>query len=570
MTRDEIKQYLVAKYPIEDEACEWKEASSLKHFFNGQPGNDIVSYVSAISNMEGGNLVLGVEDTTLEVKGIKEFNNLNRQNIKLRLVEQCTNLPSEGLDIEEIVADDSGETVWAIQVPKHPFRLPVYAHKKAWQRVEDSLVEMRPDRREAILNESRPFTDDWSMEIVPDATIEDLDPEAIAKARKGFCERYPDKANEVPNWDDSTFLDKAKVTIKGKITRAALLLLGREESVHFLHHNSQINWRLRTDTENAAEIFTIPFLLSTTRVLEQIRNYRIKIFPRNTLIPAEVWKYDTKTILEALHNCIAHQDYTRGERILVTEEPEKLTFENAGEFFEGEYQDYIEGKTTPRRYRNNWLAQAMVNLKMIDTQGYGIHEMFKRQRERYLPMPDYDRTDPSRVKLMVPGQVINEQYSILLMERADLNLMTAVLLDRVQKGKHITPEAVSILRKQKLIEGRMPNIHISKRIAQVTHSEIEYTELKGLDDDYFREMIIQALSNATKLRRDAINKLLIDKLPKILDDKMKKNRIDYLLKTLRQAERIYCDRERWWHLTEIEMKAKNSAKFPRNFRENIN
>ena len=303
-------------------------------------------------------------------------------------------------------------------------------------------------------------------------------------------------------------------------------------------------------------------MLSTTRVLERIRNYRIKIFPRNTLIPAEVWKYDTKTILEALHNCIAHQDYTRGERILVTEEPEKLTFENAGEFFEGEYKDYIEGKTTPRRYRNDWLAQAMVNLKMIDTQGYGIHEMFKRQRERYLPMPDYDRTDPSRVKLIVPGQVIKEQYSILLMERADLNLMTAVLLDRVQKGKLITQEAASILRKQKLIEGRMPNVHISKRIAQVTHSEIEYTELKGLDDDYFREMIIQALSNATKLRRDAINKLLMNKLPKILDEKMKKNRIDYLLKTLRQAGRIYCDRERWWHLTENEIKAKNSAKIP--------
>ena len=392
---------------------------------------------------------------------------------------------------------------------------------------------MRPDRREAILNESRPITDDWSVEIVPDATLEDLNREAIAKARKGFCERYPDKANEVPNWDDSTFLDRAKVTIKGKIIRAALLLLGREESVHFLHHNSQINWRLRTDTENAAEIFTIPFLLSTTRVLERIRNYRIKIFPRNTLIPAEVWKYDTKTILEALHNCIAHQDYTRGERILVTEEPEKLTFENAGEFFEGEYKDYIEGKTTPRRYRNDWLAQAMVNLKMID-----------------------DRTDPSRVKLIVPGQVINEQYSILLMERADLNLMTAVLLDRVQKGKLITQEAASVLRKQKLIEGRMPNVHISKRIAQVTHSEIEYTELKGLDDDYFREMIIQALSNATKLRRDAINKLLMNKLPKILDEKMKKNRIDYLLKTLRQAGRSYCDRERWWHLTDNEIKAK--------------
>lgn len=562
MKKDDIQQYLIANYPVENEACEWKEASNLKHFFSGKEGDDIISYVSAISNMEGGHLVLGVEDATLEVKGIKEFHSFDSRNIKLRLVEQCTNLSSEGLSIEELVAEDSNETVWVIHIPKHPFRLPVYAHRKAWQRVNDSLVEMRPERREAIIHEMPPTADDWSVEIVPGATIEDLDSEAIAKARQGFCERYPDKVEEVPSWDDITFLDRAKVTIKGKITRAALLLLGREEAVHFLHHNSQINWRLRTESENAAEIFTIPFLLSTTRVLDRIRNYRIKIYPRNSLIPAEVWKYDTKTILEGLHNCIAHQDYTRGERILVTEEQERLTFDNAGNFYEGDYKDYIEGKTTPRRYRNEWLAQAMVNFKMIDTQGYGIHEMFKRQRERYLPMPDYDLSDPTRVKLIVPGQVINEQYSILLMERADINLMTAVLLDRVQKGKSISPEAAKMLRKQKLIEGRMPNVHISKRIAQVTHSEVEYTELKGLDDEYFRELIIQAIANATKLRRDSINKLLMDKLPKILDTKMKKNRIDYLLKLLRKAGRIYCDRERWWHLTEKEIKMRNSVKIP--------
>jgi ATP-dependent DNA helicase RecG len=119
------------------------------------------------------------------------------------------------------------------------------------------------------------------------------------------------------------------------------------------------------------------------------------------LIPAEIWKYDTKTILEGLRNCIAHQDYSRNERIVVTEEQEKLSFENAGAFYDGSYEDYIEGFKTPKRYRNMFLVQAMVNLKMIDTQGYGIHEMFKRQKDRFLPMPDYDKSQENYVKLTI-------------------------------------------------------------------------------------------------------------------------------------------------------------------------
>lgn len=84
------------------------------------------------------------------------------------------------------------------------------------------------------------------------------------------------------------FLDRAKLTIDGKITRAAILLIGKEESAHMLGHIAQIDWKLLTKTETAAEIFTVPFLLSTTAVLSKIRNYRFKIYPNNTLIPAEV------------------------------------------------------------------------------------------------------------------------------------------------------------------------------------------------------------------------------------------------------------------------------------------
>ena len=213
-----------------------------------------------------------------------------------------------------------------------------------------------------------------------------------------------------------------------------------------------------------------------------------------------------------------------------------------------ECAEYIEGKKTPKKYRNSFLANAMVNLKMIDTQGYGIHEMFLRQRERYLPMPDYDRTDPTRVKLIVPGHVIDTKYSLLLMERADLDLTTAVLLDSVQKKKPIGDKAIAKLRKLKLIEGRKPNVFISQRIAGITHQEAEYTDMKGLDDKYYQDLIIEALTQHGKLKRADIDKLLLNKLPSILSQEQKLSKIGNMLTKLRRNNIIFNDKERYWRL----------------------
>ena len=378
---------------------------------------------------------------------------------------------------------------------------------------------------------------DWSIEVLPTAKISDLDSEAIVVARKGFIQRYPDMAEEISKWDDATFLDRAKLTINGGITRACLLLLGKDTSAHLLNHNCQIDWRLRTNSEVASELFTIPFILSTSKVIERVRNYRFKIYPNNSLIPAEVWKYDTKTLLEAMHNCIAHQDYVKDERIFVTEEKDQLVFENAGAFFEGSYEDYIEGKKTPRRYRNHFLAQAMVNLKMIDTQGYGIHTMFERQKERFLPMPDYDKTLVDHVKLFIPGNVINENYSLLLMERADLDLATTILLDKVQKKQPISDQAVKILRKKNLIEGRKPNFYIARQLAQVTSQQVEYSKLKGYRDDVYCSMILDVLKNAPMTRAE-LNKVLLSQLPESLNEEKKLRKISNLLRKLRVSGKI--------------------------------
>lgn len=535
---------LIADYGKE---CRWLEFKS-----NHQDPYHLGKYISALSNgacldnQDFGYLYFGVEDNTLELLGTtfepQKTKAKGNQDLELFLRQYIS--PKINFTIEEFHAPDSKRfVVFVIPAAKGE---PTKFQGTPYVRVDSSVTELTPyvDWVRQIYNS----TIDWSAVIVPEATIADLDEDAIAVARKGFYERFPDKAETAKAWDDATFLDKAKITINGNITRTALLLLGKEEATHYLGHIAQIVWRLRTPTENAGNIFTIPFLLSTSKLNDSIRNYRIKIFPNNSLIPAEVWKYDNKTVLEAMHNCIAHQDYLRNERIVVTEETDQLVFENAGSFFDGDYEQYIEGKKTPKKYRNSFLANAMVNLKMIDTQGYGIHEMFMRQRERFLPMPDYDRSDPTRVKLIVPGHVIDAHYSLLLMERADLNLTTAVLLDSVQKKKPIGDKAITKLRKLKLIEGRKPNVFISQRIAGITHQEAEYTDMKGLDDKYYQDLIIEALTQHGKLKRADINKLLLNKLPSILSQEQKLSKIGNMLTKLRRNNIIFNDKERYWRL----------------------
>lgn len=107
-------------------------------------------------------------------------------------------------------------------------RRPVYAHSKAWQRMDDSLVELTASRLNVILDEQEQAYD-WTAQIIEDAVIDDLDSDAIKLAREGYKQRYPKFAKECETWNDSVFLDKAGLTIDGKVTRTTLLLVGKPQ-----------------------------------------------------------------------------------------------------------------------------------------------------------------------------------------------------------------------------------------------------------------------------------------------------------------------------------------------------
>ena len=364
---------------------------------------------------------------------------------------------------------------------------------------------------------------------------------------KGYIQRNPDKADDCKAWDDATFLDRAKLTKGGRITKTTLLLVGKEESVDKLEHNAQLVWKLNTKAETAGEIFTIPFILSTTKLLNKIRNYRFKIYRDDSLIPAELWKYDEKMILEALHNCIAHQRMEANARIIVTETENDLTFLNTGDFFDGTYQDYILGTRTPQNYRNPFLARAMVNIKMIDTQGLGVHNLYLGQKNRFLPLPDYDLSDPGKTSLRITGTVIDRDYSLLLIKKTDLPLETVYLLDQVQKHKPISDEAVAMLREQGLVEGRKNHLIIAKSVAQSVDKEADYSKAKGFSKQFLCDLIQKALDEHGGLMKAKIDELLFEYLPQELTGEKKGWRVGYLLSSMKKEGRIYVDADRIWH-----------------------
>ena len=517
-----------------------KENRYLEFKSNYQDADQIGKYISALSNgacLDGqdfGYLYFGVQDETLEVIGTSFKPSVVKAqgNQALELYLRLMISPKINFSIDDFIYQQHGKSM-RIVVFKIPaaVREPTYYKQKPWIRVDSHTTDLTPypEWIRKIYNSKI----DWTSCIIEDATIEDLDEDAIQLARNGYKQRFPDFAEVLQTWDDTTFLDKAGLTQEGKITRAAMLLVGKQEKAYKLGHIAQLDWKCFQDGEIIGQLFTIPFLKTTTDLMLKIRNFRIKIYPHNSLIPAEIWKYDVRSILEGLHNCIAHQDYSQDERIIVTEDKEKLTFENAGNFYEGDYEQYILGEKTPKSYRNPFLVKAMLNVKMIDSQGFGIHNLYMRQKERYLPMPDYDGTDESHVVMHLPGSVIDVNYSTALMENSDISLTEAVLLDRVQKGKALSKNAINILRKKKLIEGRKPKFFVAKKLAQNINQKVEYSRHKGLENKSCERLLMDSLKDHGKLTRKEIDKLLWPVLSDQLDDTQKKNKIGNLLTKLR-------------------------------------
>jgi len=481
-------------------------------------------------------LVFGVDNKTRQVRGTSYKEDAERlQADKQQVLNGTGSFTFRDI---HVLSHPSGRVI-LFEIPAAPRGMAISWKGHYYGRAGESLGPLGQDKLDEI--RSQTLATDWTAQVVPDASIDDLDPQALRVARERFTAKYANRfsVEDIAGWSDGALLDRAKVTQNGRITRTALLLLGKLEAAWRLSpHPAEITWKLEGE-ERAYEHFGPPFLLATSQVFARIRNMQLRLLPENGLLAHEVAKYDRKVVLEALHNCISHQDYSRDGRIVVIERPDRLMLENEGIFYEGRPEDYVLNDHVPRRYRNVFLAQAMTELNMIDHMGYGILDIYRRQRQRFFPLPDYDLDGTDLVRLTIHGRVIDPAYSRLLMNETGLPLADVLALDRIQKRFPVTDDALRRLRRQKLVEGRKPNIHVSAKVAAATASEVDYIRTRAQDDEHYARLIRDYLEKFGKADRAEIDRLLVDKLSDALSLKQKREKIGSLLTKLRRQKCIF-------------------------------
>lgn len=518
---------------------EWLEFKS-----NHVDPQEIGEYLSALANEAAlcqqpqGHLVFGIDNAAHAVQGtdFDPYAAKAKGNQDLLPWLGALLQPNPGVVVQ--VAPHPDGRVLLLSVAPARDR-PVAFAGKAWCRAGTSKTELarHPEKERALWNRG----DDWSAEPCSGAGLADLDPEAVAEAREQFLVKHPSQAEALAQWDDTSFLNKARLLRQGVVTNAAVLLLGRPEAATLLTPAvAKVSWILKDAGNHELDYEHIgpPLLLAGDRLLKRLRNLMVRAMPSGTLFPQEVTQYDPWVLREALHNSIAHQDYRRQARVTVVEFPDRVRISNAGTFLPGSVQTVIEQDAPQLLYRNPFLADAMVELNMIDTQGGGIKRMFETQRRRSFPLPDYELDAPGEVTVGVSGRILDERYTRLLMEQPGLKLGQVILLDRVQKRQRLTHAEHQQLRQVGLVEGRYPNSIVAAAVARATGDAARHIRERGFNKRYYVDLIVALVQEHGPVGRREVDDLLLTKLPDRMTAEQKRRKVHNLLQELRRAGRI--------------------------------
>ena len=483
-------------------------------------------------------LVFGISDEK-EIVGTEFRKQGGLHSLKKEIVNG-TNERLTFMEIYELTMN--GCRIIAFQIPPAIRGIPTTWQGAAYAREHESVSPLPMNKVDLIRSQ---IGVDWSKEIVKEASIEDLDEEAIKRARELFSKRQKDrkKAQEIlKKLSDIEVLNKAGITIKGEITRTALLLLGKSESSYFFDgFIPRLTWTLYNadNTVKTYEHFDMPLLLAVDEVYSRIRNVKYRyIAGQQTLFPDEVDQYEPELIKEIINNCIAHQDYRLRGKINIEEFEDKLVFMNEGAFIPETIEQALEPGYKPPYYRNVFLCNAMVNLYMIDTNSMGIPMMYQIQRDKCFPLPTYDLETLNRVKVTVFGKIIDKNYTQLLYSNGDLDIQTVFLLDKVQKKETISKENFRILKKQGLIEGRYPNLFVAFKVADIVGQKADYIRNKGLDDDICKQLIVKALESMGEASKHELMDILDKALPDVLSENQKSKKVSNLLQILKNEKII--------------------------------
>ncbi len=526
---DELHTWM--KLP-ESEHLEFKEAK------NGFDSDRLTKYCCALANEKGGHLILGVTDKRpRKVVGTHAFANLEKTKSDL-----MRRLPLR-IEIDEVVVDDHRVLIFAI--PSRPIGVPIQYEDKYWMRRGEEMVSMTPDMLKRIFMEAEP---DFSAQICPEATIEDLDSKSIDVFRQMWI--YKTGNHNLKRLSDKQLLKDIGAIVDTKITYAALILFGKPKSLRKFLAQAEVVFEYRssgvTGPAQQRIEYTQGFFSFYDELWEKINLRNDLQHFQDGLFVWDIPTFNEKAIREAVLNAVSHREYRAGGSVWVKQYPRKIVIASPGGFLTGITPSNMLWKQHPR---NRMIADIFNKCGLVERAGQGADRIFEESIRQGKPLPDFSHTDDYEVVLTLDGQIQDEGFLRFLekigQERlASFNTEDFLVLDLVHNERPIPsspPELkfrlnhlVDLGIVERIGKGRGARYMLCQQYYTLAGKSGVYTRKRGLDKETSKELLYK------HLRANAKNGSKFNALQQVLPF-LSRSQVQKLLIELKSENKIYLE-----------------------------
>jgi ATP-dependent DNA helicase RecG len=454
----------------------------------------LVKYCVALANEGGGKMILGVTDKLPRtVVGSQAFSHLERT--KAGLIERLR----LRVDVEEIRHPDG--RVLVFQVPSRPIGMPIQYEGAYWMRGGQDLVPMTPDVLQRIFAEAGP---DFSAEICTRARLDDLDPAAVEVLRRLWRRKSPDQ--DIATRPMERLLADAELVVDGRMTYAALILLGKREALgrHLAQAEVVFEYRSNEAPGPAADRheFRQGFLLVLDEMwrLINLRN-DLQHFQQGFFL-WDVPTFSERVVREAVLNAVSHRDYRHSGSVFVRQYPRRIEIVSPGGLPPGITPENILRQQNPRNRR---IAEVLGKCGLVERAGQGFDLIFRECIRQSKPLPDFSHTDAYFVWLTLHGEIQDPEFLRFLEEIGQERMATfstddflvVDLVHRAQPVPDSLKSRVEHLLEQGIIErlgrGRGVRLLLSQRFYRRLGKAGVYTRKRGLDRETNKALLVRHL-----------------------------------------------------------------------------
>jgi ATP-dependent DNA helicase RecG len=506
-----------------EDRVEFKEAKTQYSYNNGK--KSVLGYVTALANEKGGYLVLGVKESTPhEICGSAAW-----QGLEGKLEQDIYRDLRIRVQTEVLFERDKRALV--IKIPSRPVGKPLYFEDVPLMRVGESLTRMSEEMYVSIIQEQEP---DFSAKICEGLSISGLDEKALSKLKRLYAEKQENESFlQISN---EQMLSDLKLSVEGKLTYAALILLGKAEKIERFLSQSRIVWEFRNVEGqihyDRREVIVAPFLLGIDRAWELINQPVLNLNHPLQSGPYiyNVYDFNEAVVRESILNSYAHRDYTLTSDVVIKQYPRKIEIINPGGFPKGVTIDNI--LTVSSTPRNKRITEILEKTGLVERSGQGVDKIFSVTLSEGKKQPDYWDTNPYQVTLRIRTGIADKAFSLFIRQYQNktnqrLGAEQIITLAKIRDGIFLNhnPYIIEQLKEKGLIKS------VERSALKFILSD-EYFKLSEGEAKIGERYIIKELELVLHSLQESRTK--IGRLEKELSHSLNRNQIKYLLQKLQE------------------------------------